>query len=474
MMKKNLNGRIAALCICGVTMCSVVTAFPMAIGRANAAVISGASTDLEADAATDVAAMSKYESAIRTLLYDQKFADLDRIATADREGKTKFAGGVWKLYIFYQGLKLPAEGMGASEEVWDKHMSALAAWAAANRESATARIALGEALLNYSAKLQNDADNRRVEDVNKGEDTWRHIRDVQHMRDLILKEASSLKTKCPHYYFVMLEIQERRTERETADSQFEQAIAFEPTYFPYYRLHALYHRAEWDGDDGEAEKFADDMSKRVGGQQGAAIYFEIAAALNCSPSTRRFKTASLPWERIREGYAALQELYGPSLYKMNQFAYLAIRYDKIAEAGQVFEQIGDRGDEYTWGSMKFFQFNRSWVVAPPEILDLRKKADANAETTEGHKYHDQIKNEVGYKFIPSIRRCMGAPSKEPAEGWDLFFRIGVKGEIEEVKSWPKTAFTECVVPDFKGNFSAPPSASSYWVKISAEPFLGFE
>jgi hypothetical protein len=425
---------------------------------------------LRADTATDPEAMQEYEVAVRQLLNDGNFSELDRVANLDRTNKLKFAGGVWKLYVLHQGLKTPAEGTYAPDEAWDKHLSALTTWADANKESVTARVALAEALTNYVAKLQNAAKNRREDRAQKGPDALARIRQVQHLRDLVLKEASKLNTKCPHYYFVKLEIEERR-DRESGDEQFEEAIAFEPTYFPYYRLHAVFQRTEWDGDRGQAEKFADEISKRVGGKQGAALYFEIAAALTCSPSVRHFQKAELSWDRIRDGYAALEELYGHSVYKTNQYAYLAVRYDKTAVASEILKRLGDAGDEYTWGSRTLFGYMRDWAVAPSDIADLRAKTVAEEATATGLAFQKRIHDDVGRQFISVIRQCSGRPvENDPVMGWDLFFRLGTNGEIEEVKSWPQTPFTQCAVPNFKGSLSAPPHGE-YWVKISSQPYI---
>jgi hypothetical protein len=469
--------KLIFLCVSGIAMCGVPAYCQSAAGTSQSVVADVAQGDLNRDASVDVAAMSKYEVSVRGLLYERKFDDLDRIADADRSSKAKFAGGVWKLYVLYQALKVPVEGQNAPETAWEKHLNALTLWVGTNRDSVTAHVALAEALMNYTAKLQNDSSSRKVGE-GKNVDSWARIREVQHMGELILKRASTLATKCPHFYFVMLEAQELR-DPVMAKTHFEKAIAFEPAYFPYYRVHAVFQRPEWEGEEGQAEKFADDISKRIGGKQGAAIYFEIAAALNCSPNTQRFPVAKMSWDRIQEGYAALEELYGPSLYKMNQFAYLAIRYDQVMSASKMLERIGERGDEFTWGSITFFEYNRSWAVAPPEIVELRAKSSANVTTSEGQKYQTRIYNELGHYFIPAIRRCSGELKKGPFMGSDLFLRMSNTGQIEEVRGWPKTPFVECVMPEFKGTLSPPPvrapnESGPYWVNISQKPGLGME
>ncbi len=69
--------------------------------------------------------------------------------------------------------------------------------------------------------------------------------------------------------------------RSQARQLLDQAVAFEPDYYHYYREHANYLLPKWYGEPGEAEAFAEEASNKVGGQEGKFVYFEIASLIMC-------------------------------------------------------------------------------------------------------------------------------------------------------------------------------------------------
>jgi hypothetical protein len=143
--------------------------------------------DLDADPRTDVYAMDKYEAGVRGLLNGNKFEVLDRMASSLRSEKTRFAGGPWKLYVFYRGLMQPAGGRQADDLEWTAHLARLEAWAGHNADSVTARIALAEALFEYAEKGWSDAEAARVSGSKQPEgDSWERIGDRMHAAKVAL------------------------------------------------------------------------------------------------------------------------------------------------------------------------------------------------------------------------------------------------------------------------------------------------
>src|SRR5262249_12720962 len=141
-----------------------------------------------------------------------------------------------------------------------------------------------------------------------------------------LVEAEQLPAKCPHWYFVMLEVaRDQGWNKERTRALFERAIAFEPSYYHYYREYAYNLLPRGNGEPGQAEAFADESYRRVGGRQGAFVYFEIASVLYCMCHDEPVKP-SLSWATIKEGFADLEEHYGATTIKLNRFALLAYLY----------------------------------------------------------------------------------------------------------------------------------------------------
>lgn len=421
--------------------------------------------DLNADTSTDPEAMAKYAAAARDLLYKNKFDELEKIAANDRDRKTKFSGGAWKLYVLYQGLKQPSAGIKSGESTWAEHLDALKVWAVSRPESVTARIALAEALLNYSTKVYSEQNTPRAD----GQDPWALTSSLQNSAEVTLNEVATMQPKCPHFYFVKLEYK-RLQDLTNIAPVFQEAISFEPQYTPYYRLYAIYQRPEWSAPDGAAEKFTDEIANKVGGKSGDALYFEMAAALAASPGTRYFPLPKLSWDRIRSGYSAAEQLYGPSLYNLNQITLLAMRYGKTVEARDLFGKIGDRWNFETWKSQQFFDYEKEYVTPPAELTSLRLKTTANASTPTGSQYQQQVYRDIGMKIRPVVMQCSDPPQNGgPVRGDDLFFLVAADGTIQQIKGWPETRFNTCIQPALLNSKISPPPSGEYWVQIPFAP-----
>lgn len=415
---------------------------------------------LNADAKTDVQATAKYAAAIRELFKQAQFKRLDAIAASARSEKSRFAGGTWKLYAFYRALQQPAEGREAPDQAWAEHLAGLGTWAASDPNSVTARIALAGANLKYAERTRIDANNT-PSDAPHGrtdDDPWEVINQSTHVAEVALKEAADLGAKDPHWYFVQQELN-RGGDKELLDK----AVSLEPSYYPNYRLHALFLHPKWDGQEGAPEKFADEISAQIGGKEGLVAYFEVAETLSCGPSS--ITKPKLSWEKIQLGYAALEELYGTSMIKLNQYACLAVLQNDMTLAQQLFARIGDDWDESTWKTKKYFDSCKVLAAAPSEIRTLRAATDTNMSTPEGGRYFQQISTEFKQKERWNFMECARPLGQNLGGSFDLFLRFAPDGTLQEVKAWPQTKFSACVIPKISGNFTPPPRPQ-YWVKFS--------
>jgi hypothetical protein len=128
-----------------------------------------------------------------------------------------------------------------------------------------------------------------------------------------------------------------------------------------YREYANYLQPKWYGEEGDAEQFADEISKRIGGEEGSFIYFEIASLLNCGSCGDGREALKLSWPRIKEGYAALEHLYGTSDLKMNRYVSMAAKAGDKSAARETFLHLGARWDPSVWGRRAKFDAARLWA-----------------------------------------------------------------------------------------------------------------
>jgi len=129
-----------------------------------------------------------------------------------------------------------------------------------------------------------------------------------------------------------------------------------------YRLYANYLEPKWYGTEGEAEAFAEQISRRLGGKEGDFVYFEIASLLNCPPCGTGSPGFKLSWPRVKDGYSAMERLYGTSNVKMNRFAFMAVKAGDQSTAKEIFSAIGEKWDRPTWRREVEFITARDWAM----------------------------------------------------------------------------------------------------------------
>ena len=220
----------------------------------------------------------------------------------------------------------------------------------------TARIALAEAyrLLGWKARGGGFADT-------VSETGWQQFNNMSEKAFKTLAEADALPAKCPHWYFVMLElVRDQGLSPDQTRKLFERAIAFEPAYYHYYREYAYNLLPKWNGKPGDVEKFADESYHRIGGPQGAFVYFEIATVLYCGCSDGQAKP-TLSWPVIQEGFAEIESNYGGTTLKLNRFAMLAFLYRDRDVARRVLERLNEQWDPTVWRKLDTFNSARMWA-----------------------------------------------------------------------------------------------------------------
>ena len=301
----------------------------------------------------------EYRGDIQTLLARRDFVGLDDAAENARASKARVKGGAWKLYLLYDVVSSPSAGDKASDSDWGERLALLKDWVGARPGSVTAQVALAECYYNYgwAARGYDYADKVT-------EEGWKSSGARLDQASDILAEAMKLPTKCPHSYFLMLEIaRSQGWPKAKARDLFESAIAFEPSYYHYYREFANNLRTKWSGAPGEADAFAEESARRLGGREGPFVYFELASLIYCPCGGEQPARPHLSWPKIQQGFAVLEADYGVTNLKLNRYAALAYLYQDAGVAREIFERIGDNPDPTVWRGNAEFYSKRQWAVS---------------------------------------------------------------------------------------------------------------
>lgn len=306
-----------------------------------------------------------YRAQIQMLLDRRAFADLDQEADSVRASQERLGGGVWKLYVLFEvvAMAMTNGNNRVPGQLWLQRIALLQDWVAANPSSITARVALAYTWHGYAWAARGGGYANTVPDG-----AWKLFETRIAQAYSTLLEADKLPAKCPHWYLVMLLVaRDMGWSKDQMRALFERAVAFEPSYYIYYREYASDLLPKWGGEPGEAEAFAEESYNRIGGRQGAFIYFEIATVLYCLCPDNPQPTLS--WPVLQEGFAEVEEQYGDTLLKLNRFAMLAYLYQDREVASRVFARLGDNWEPTVWVRRAIFDQARAWAgpVNPSEV-----------------------------------------------------------------------------------------------------------
>ena len=422
--------------------------------------------DLNYDFSTDIHAVQEFDAAVGELFRQERFTELDCIAESLRSSKACFSGGASQLHIFYPGVSEP-EGH-ATDEDWKEHLEHAQRWVAAKPKSITAQVALAESYASYAWYARGGSTSDTV--TGSG---WKLFGQRLDKAKEILDEASSLEQKCPEWYAVMQEValgQGWEIARETA--LFEGAIAFDPSYYQFYRNHALFLAPQWNGGEGESAQFAQTMADRLGGKQGDLLYFEIAIQLVCRCEDPQF--ARMSWPRVQSGYAEVEKKYGVSLSNLNQFALMAIKARDPEVADGIFKRLGDNWDKGTWGSEAFFTSNKKWAadIAPAEarFRRLREASEANLKTAEGQRF----KKDFDLKFAKFMEPCVQGAGGD-LNKFEMMIEVNKDGGVQNLSANNMTAVAGCLFENLmqterkKEKVFPKPPQPDYWVVLEVDP-----
>jgi hypothetical protein len=401
-----------------------------------------------------------FSTRVRTQMEQENFLVLDSVAAAERAGRTRFAGGGWKIYAFYSAVESPKVKPPATEAEWADTLDRLKRWAAQRPESATARVALGYGYLNYAWQARGHGDAASL--------TPEGGRLMQERLKLAETELQRAEGKCPEWYYVMLQIGRLSGwEAEDLTAFLQKAITYEPEFYYSYQETARGLMPQWRGKEGDVEKFVEESANKVGGKAGDILYWQITQSLMGDRDLGNI-VQHLSWSRAMVGYQALVAQYGVTQVGQNQLAQMAARFGDYMVTDETMTQIGDRWDAGTWGTKDYFDKVKTWArdsaVPFRKIMDAYKAVAANVATPAGQKYDSVIAQEFSSRYLRAVKDC-SAKTTGPTPTL-LILQVSKSGSIQQMLVVPETASDTCLRPKLAKAAFTPPPRPEYWVRVS--------
>ncbi len=299
----------------------------------------------------------RFQKEVEGLLVAENFDDLDRMADGFRREKTRMPGGGWRLREFYGLL----DGPQLTDKDTIDHLAHLAAWMAKRPESITARVAMATSMTRWAWVARGNGYANTV-----SPEGMRLFTGRAQVAQRILQESQDLKQKCPQWYSEMMTV---GLALNWSDGQvkenFERGIQFEPEYFYLYKEYANYLLPKWDGQPGDAARFAKKAADKLGGSEGDLLYFQLAENLikrgSRNENSPNGNVKDVDWPRIQRGYQAIVSRYGTTGKVVNQLAFFAYIYRDRPVAQAQFAVVGDGWNKGIWKDRSFFDRARDWA-----------------------------------------------------------------------------------------------------------------
>lgn len=420
---------------------------------------------LNGDAATDVHATTDFQDAALRLLKQSKFDELDCLADGVRSRKERFSGGMWKIHVFYEGVSKPLPGkLHATQDDWEGLLAFLQRWISQKPESVTAHVALARAYMNYAWFARGSGYADSVSDSG-----WQQFKERTAQAKRLLEQANTLSTKCPEWFNVMMMVaQAEGRDINQIRAVFDEGTKLEPSYYYYSRSLATTLLPQWLGEDGDVEKFAEEISDRVGGDAGNYLYFEISNYVICGCPNE----PKMAWPRVIKGFEASEKLYGPSMLNLNWMAKMASRFTDLdaITADKAFKRIGDQWDPNTWETRDEFDSIKAWIAGYAPTVEKRRAmedaADANLKTPGGPRY----KAEFEKKYRKLVQQCDKADGND-IDNMETLTSVGLEGTVEDMKIYSNSVVAMCIYQKLQASkqqksrtFPAPPHGS-YWIRL---------
>jgi hypothetical protein len=280
-----------------------------------------------------------------------RYADLDTLAQQLQQQRSRFKGGAWRLHVFFGTLSSPGSAT-ATDAAWNAHIAKLEQWAQRNPASPTPRIALSQTYLRFAWKARGHGYANTVT-----AEGWALFRDRVQLARSTLEQSAVLADNSPHWYLLLQGVAlDQQWDRAAFDGLAERSLAHEPGYYYFAISESNYLLPKWYGKSGDTERYAAEVADRIGGAEGDAVYYQIAAAINCC---KRTQVAALSWPRVQQGFAAIESLYGSTSHERNVLAFLALRSGDAPTARQLFARIGNDWSESVWKTKAAFDAART-------------------------------------------------------------------------------------------------------------------
>ncbi len=294
---------------------------------------------------------------VQARLRKERFEELEACAERYRQEKTRFKGGKWKLFRLVDALsRCPGDGLRADDE-WKAHLARIEKWRTQSPDSKVAHTALAASYAAWGWAARGGGFAHTISEKN-----WELFKTRAGKGLEILEQSPIPARNCPMWFYARLNLaHDLATPRTEFTVLFQKAIDHEPEFQAHYSAMARYLEPKWFGEAGDTERWALNISRSIGGEQGDIVYFWIIIHQLNSNGYKFMHEGTFDWPRAVRGFRALEARHGMDRHTLNVFCRLQENICDGPLALELLDRIGDNPDLGVWRTEKYYREFSAWV-----------------------------------------------------------------------------------------------------------------
>lgn len=296
------NTALAAMCLCGTATAEGLSDLP------------------------ELAAREEIERQASALYRAGDFDALDARGDAYVAQGTRTSSGLWVSGLFNGGIE-SAIGLpkSAPPEAWDERERAIQAWIKRRPQSATAHLALANAMLARAWSIRGGGYARSVKP-----EAWAPFREHVARARRYLRAHAKVASRDPEYYAMLVTAGNAQgVGAKEIRKDFEAGIKRHPGYYPLYFAMLNHLMPKWHGGPTEIEAFVREAVERTRATEGEGMYARIYwfAAQNGYDDTL-FLASYARWDRMRAGFEDVIVRF-PDQWNLQNYAHFACEAEDV-------------------------------------------------------------------------------------------------------------------------------------------------
>ena len=278
----------------------------------------------------EMAERNQIENDVAESLSQENFAKLEQLSATYREGQDRTSSGLWKLTVFYIGLRSALLADYKNEAEWTAKNQIVNRWIKAYPASPSAHLVKANLLIVRAWQYRGTASADNTSPKN-----WDGFSKNMEEARQYLSNKKSLMFNDPYWYELMLEPERSWTEKEYSSGTklIGEALHKFPTYYQFYFNALNYAQPKWRrhlGDYGAGgldtiDKLIKESTAASFSTDGSGMYARMYWFLSSLMGENIFKypkLTHLDWKKMKVYMDDVLKQY-PDDWNINNFARFA-------------------------------------------------------------------------------------------------------------------------------------------------------